>query len=247
MKAERIRLDVLLVERGLAESREKSQRLIRAGLVYTQSERLDKPGRMISADTEIIIKGSDCPYVSRGGLKLAGALDAFGIDPTGMVAVDLGASTGGFTDCLLQRGSTKVYAIDVGRGQLHERLQRDPRVVAREQTHIDSLQASEFDPLPTMCVADLSFISLRRAFPVIHRLLEAGGVAVVLVKPQFEAGRERVPRGGVITDAVLQREIVDALASSAREQGFVVAGECPSPIPGGDGNREFFLFLRIEK
>ncbi len=246
MKPERQRLDVLLVERGLADSREKAQRLIRAGLVYTESERLDKPGRMISSDTTITLKGSDCPYVSRGGLKLAGALDAFAVDPSGAIAVDLGASTGGFTDCLLQRGAGKVYAIDVGRGQLHERIARNPLVVAREQTHIDTLQPTDFDPQPNLCVADLSFISLRRAFPVIHRILAPGGTAIVLVKPQFEAGRERIPRGGVITDEALQREIVASLALAAGNDGFHVGGECPSPIRGGDGNREFFLLLRRE-
>ncbi|MCC6548042.1 TlyA family RNA methyltransferase [Candidatus Sumerlaeota bacterium] len=243
MKSDRLRLDVLLVERGLAESREKAQRLIRAGLVHTQNERLDKPGRLVHADTEIMLKGTDCPYVSRGGLKLAGALDAFHIDPKGCVAVDLGASTGGFTDCLLQRGADRVHAIDVGRGQLHERLQRDPRVFARERTHMDALQSTDFEPPPTLCVADLSFISLRRAFPVMHRILSPGGIAIALVKPQFEAGRELVPRGGVISDERLQRQIVDSLRSAALEQGFQVVGEASSPILGGDGNREFFLHL----
>jgi 23S rRNA (cytidine1920-2'-O)/16S rRNA (cytidine1409-2'-O)-methyltransferase len=241
----RRRLDVLLVERGLAESRERAQRLIRAGLVYTESERLDKPGRLLDPSVAVIIKGSDCPYVSRGGLKLAGALDALGHDPAGAVALDLGASTGGFTDCLLQRGARLVYAIDVGRGQLHEKLGRDPRVRSREQTHLDALLAADFDPPPDLAVVDLSFISLRRAFPVLLRVLAPGARVIALVKPQFEVGREQLPRGGVVTEAGVQREVVERLAAAAVTDGLKVLGECDSPIPGGDGNREFFLYLQI--
>lgn len=239
----RVRLDVLLVERGLAESRERAQRIIRAGLVYTSSRRLEKPGMLVDPEEEVTVKGDDCPYVSRGGLKLAGALDAFEVDPAGEVAVDLGASTGGFTDCLLQRGAAKVYAIDVGRGQLHERLRADPRVVSRERTHLDSLDPAQFSPGPTLAVADLSFISLRRAYPVLHRVLAPPGRALVLVKPQFEVGRDRLPRGGVVDDEAVQQEVVEMLARAAEEAGFVVLGRCDSPVRGADGNREFFLHL----
>lgn len=239
----RRRLDMLLVERGLAESREKAQRLIRAGLVYTESERLDKPGRLVDPATSLVVKGGECPYVSRGGLKLAGALGHFGHDPRREVVVDLGASTGGFTDCLLQQGATHVHAIDVGRGQLHDRLARDPRVTSRERTHIDDLRLEDLQPPPTLCVADLSFISLRRAFPVMLRVLPTGGRAIALVKPQFEVGRENVPRGGVVGDPGLQRRVVGDLKRAAVECGLVVLAECESPITGGDGNREFFLYL----
>ncbi|MBI1292306.1 TlyA family rRNA (cytidine-2'-O)-methyltransferase [bacterium] len=241
----KIRLDVLLVERGLAESRERAQRLIRAGLVYTESERLDKPGRPMPSDAAIFLKGSDCPYVSRGGLKLAGALDAFGVDPAGRVALDLGASTGGFTDCLLQRGAVRVYTIDVGTNQLHEKLRRDDRVVVREQTHIDALESALFDDAPTLAVADLSFISLRRAYKPLRRVLAPGGEAILLVKPQFEVGREKVPRGGVVTNPALHEQVLEDLAAAAVEAGFQVRGRCPSPITGGDGNREFFLHLML--
>lgn len=240
----KIRLDVLLVDRGLAESREKAQRMIRAGLVHTAAELLDKPGRLVDPALDITVKGSDCPYVSRGGLKLAGALDSFGIDPAGAVALDLGASTGGFTDCLLQRGAAHVYAVDVGRGQLHQRLLTDPRVTSRERTHLDDLQPADFHTPPTLAVADLSFISLRRAFPVLRRLLAPGAAAVLLVKPQFEVGRQKLPRGGVVTDRALQEAVLEELAQEAAAQGFAVLGRCESAILGGDGNREFFLNLR---
>ncbi|MDK2970702.1 MAG: rRNA (cytidine1920-2-O)/16S rRNA (cytidine1409-2-O)-methyltransferase [Candidatus Sumerlaeota bacterium] len=242
----RRRLDLLLVARGLAESQEKAQRLIRAGLVHTTGERLDKPGHLIDEATELHVKGSGCPYVSRGGLKLAGALDAFAIDPTGAVCLDLGASTGGFTDCLLQRGAARVHAIDVGRGQLHRSLELDERVVARERTHLDALEPEQFDPRPSLAVADLSFISLRRAYPVLARVLAPGGQAVVLVKPQFEAPRADVPPTGVITDPAVQQAVVTALRSAAEGEGFAVLGECESPIAGGEGNREFFLHLRLQ-
>lgn len=239
----RVRVDALLVERGLAESRERAQRLIRAGLVYTTSERLDKPGRMVDRDIELNVRGSDCPYVSRGGLKLEGALKLFAHDPAGEVALDLGASTGGFTDCLLQRGAVRVYAIDVGRGQLHERLLRDPRVISRERTHVDTLQPEEFDPRPTLAVVDLSFISLRRAYPVLRRVLVPGGRAVALLKPQFEVGRDKLPRGGVVEDDALRQQVLSDLIRGAEIEGLRVLAHGDSPIAGGDGNREFFLYL----
>jgi 23S rRNA (cytidine1920-2'-O)/16S rRNA (cytidine1409-2'-O)-methyltransferase len=243
----RIRLDVLLVERGLAETREKAQRLIRAGLVHTAGERLDKPGRLVDAVLDVTVKGTDCPYVSRGGLKLEGALRAFGIVPVGVVALDLGASTGGFTDCLLQHGAARVVAVDVGRGQLHRRLELDPRVESRERTHLDALSADQFVPRPTLAVVDLSFISVRRALPVLARVLAAGGRAVVLVKPQFEAGRAAVPASGVVTDPAVHARVLEEVRLAAMAAGFAVLGQCDSPITGADGNREFFLHLALEK
>lgn len=241
----RKRLDALIVERGLADSREKAQRLIRAGVVLGAHEVLDKPGRMIAEDAAITIRGDDCPYVSRGGLKLAGALDSFAVSVANRVAVDIGASTGGFTDCLLQRGSVKVYAIDVGRGQLHQRIASDPRVVSRERTHLDSLEAEQFDPRPDLAVVDISFISLRRAFAPLARILTPGAEVVALAKPQFEVGKDRLPRGGVVTDPAEWRRVLDDLRVSADGGGYSVLGECESPIAGGDGNREFFLHLRV--
>ncbi len=238
------RIDVLLVERGLAESRERAQRLIRAGLVYTDSECLDKPGRAIDEETTITVRGADCPYVSRGGLKLAGALDHFAHDPAGATAIDLGASTGGFTDCLIQRGAVRVYSIDVGRGQLHQKLLLDPRVVSRERTHLDDLSPADFPEPIDLMVADLSFISLRRAYPVIRRLLRPGGRAITLVKPQFEVGRENLPRGGVVEDPAMREQVVESLSNAALDAGLAVLGRCESPIAGGDGNIEFFLFLK---
>lgn len=243
---DRIRLDQLLVQRGLAESREKAQRLIRAGLVHAPGERLDKPGRLVDPEAEITVKGAECPYVSRGGLKLEGALSAFDYNPSRVVAVDIGASTGGFTDCLLQQGARFVYAIDVGRGQLHRRLETDSRVVSRERTHLDRLEADQFDPRATLAVADLSFISLRRAFPVIRRILPTGGRAILLVKPQFEAGREHVPRSGVVTDERVHDRVREELKQSALEAGLTFIDECESPILGGEGNKEFFFYLGIE-
>lgn len=243
----KVRLDVLMVERGLAESREKAQRMIRAGLVHTSGELLDKPGRTFDPAIPLTVKGAECPYVSRGGLKLAGALDTFGVDPAGAVALDIGASTGGFTDCLLQRGAVRVFAIDVGRGQLHNRLLNDPRVTSRERTHLDELQPADFPALPTLAVADLSFISLRRAFPVLKRVLAPGGQAVLLVKPQFEVGKDNLPRGGVVTDRAQQDAVLRKLADEAATQGFEVRGHCESPILGGDGNLEFFLWVVLPR
>lgn len=230
----------------MAESRERAQRLIRAGLVLAPDRILDKPGMLVAEDLPIALRGSDCPYVSRGGLKLAGALDGFALDPKGVTAIDLGASTGGFTDCLLQRGAARVYAIDVGRAQLHERLRSDPRVVSRESTHLDSLDPSQFEPRPSLAVADLSFISVTRAFAPLARVLRPESEALVLVKPQFELGRELIPRGGVVRDEAMQRAAVDKVRAVALERGITVLGECVSPITGGDGNREFFLHLRFD-
>lgn len=245
MAGNRMRLDVLLVERGLADSRERAQRLIRAGLVHTEGERLDKPGRSFPADIPLFLKGNDCPYVSRGGIKLAGALDHFQFDPAGLVGVDLGSSTGGFTDCLLQRGAAHVHAIDVGRGQLHERLLRDPRVTSRERTHIDALEGGMLRPEPTLAVADLSFISLRRAFPVLMRILPGGSRGFLLVKPQFEAGRGSLSRGGILRDDTAREKVLTDICTDARSEGLDVLGTCDSPITGGDGNREYFLFVAI--
>ena len=239
----RRRLDHLLVERGLAPDLDLAARWVRAGLVYTNSARLEKPGMLIDAAESLTVKSPESPFVSRGGLKLQGALRAFSHNPNGETAVDLGASTGGFTDCLLQYGARRVYAIDVGRGQLHQRLLTDPRVHSRERTHFDKLAAGDFANPPTLVVADLSFISLARAYPVIWRIMPDGGRAILLAKPQFEVTPDALPPGGVLRDPAIQQEVLDRLTQAAAQIGFALLGRCESPIHGADGNREFFLYL----
>lgn len=243
IKSERV--DILLVNQGFADSTEKAQRLIRAGLVTSENQKLDKPGVKIPIDTILSVKGSECPYVSRGGMKLAGALREFGVNPIGQVCLDLGSSTGGFTDCLLQHGAEKVYAIDVGTAQLHHNLLNHDRVISREKTHMNDLQPTDFSPAPTFAVADLSFISLRRSYPVLKRVMAPGSQAILLVKPQFEVPKELLPKGGVLEDQALQLKVLADLSLAAKEEGFEVSGTCLSPLKGGDGNQEFFLWLML--
>ena len=239
------RLDARLVELGLAESRARAQAYIRAGLVHTTDKRLDKPGLAVDDALPLFVKAPDHAYVSRGGVKLAGALNAFAIDPRGWTCLDVGASTGGFTDCLLQRGAERVCAMDVGRGQLHARVAADSRVTSVEKLHVDDLQPATFGVAFDLAVADLSFISARRALAPLLRVLKPGGQLLLLVKPQFEAGRAEASRGsGVIRDEAVQLAAVDAVERAAREAGYEALGRAPSPIEGGDGNREFFLHLR---
>ncbi len=235
------RLDKLLVARGLAESREQAQRLIMAGLVLVSDRPATKPGHKIPTDAAIRVKERP-PYVSRGGHKLAAALEAFGIDPEGLVCADLGASTGGFTDVLLQRGAARVYAVDVGYGQLHWRLRNDPRVVVMERTNARYLKSL---PEPVqLVVIDASFISLRLILPAARRILAPDGQIIALIKPQFEAGRERVGKGGVVRDERVHRQVLSDIIEWAVEQGFGPQGLVPSPILGPKGNREFLLWLR---
>lgn len=242
------RLDLLLVERGLAESREQARRLIMAGEVLVNEQLWDKPGRPVSADAEVRVRNA-LPYVSRGGLKLAAALDEFSIDVTGLVAVDVGASTGGFTDCLLQRGVARVYAIDVGYGQLAWKLRTNPRVVVLERTNIRYLeelppQASAEAPLADLAVIDASFISLHLVLPATLRLLKQGAQIVALIKPQFEAGREHVGKGGVVRDVRTHRRVLEEIVSLAQTFRLSVAGLTVSPIRGPAGNVEFLIWLR---
>jgi 23S rRNA (cytidine1920-2'-O)/16S rRNA (cytidine1409-2'-O)-methyltransferase len=236
------RLDVVLAERGLAPSREQARALILGGKVRVGGRRVDKAGAAIDPAAEIAVEGG-LPFVGRGGLKLAGALDAFGVDPAGLVAVDVGASTGGFTDCLLQRGATRVYAVDVGYGQLAWKLQSDPRVVRLDRVNI---RTAGPDLLPEPCdlaVVDVSFISLRLVLGPVLGLLRAGGGVVALVKPQFEVGRGGVGKGGIVRDAALQRGALAGLVDFAAAAGAAVRDWCASPITGADGNVEFFLHL----
>lgn len=230
------RLDVLLVERGLAESRAQAQALVMAGLVPGY----DKPGAQIDEDAELAVKAKQ-PYVSRGGEKLAHGLDELGVDPSGLDCVDVGASTGGFTDVLLQRGAARVIALDVGYGQLHPRLRADPRVTVLERTNARKLTELPF--APQLAVCDVSFISVRLALPPVLRLCAPGWQAVVLVKPQFEAGRADVGKGGVVRDDEVRRRVVRQVAETAPSWGASVRGVVDSGLPGPKGNREIFLHL----
>jgi 23S rRNA (cytidine1920-2'-O)/16S rRNA (cytidine1409-2'-O)-methyltransferase len=240
----RRRLDQLLVERGLAESRAKAQALVIAGLVYSGERRLDKPGTPIAEDTAIEVRGQPHPWVSRGGLKLAHALDHFRIDPAGVVAVDVGASTGGFTDVLLARGAAKVYAVDVGHGQLAWKLRNDPRVVVLERTNARHLTAVEIPEPPDMIVCDASFIGLETVLPAALSLAKSGARLAALIKPQFEVGPARVGKGGVVRDPALHDEVCARIAAWLPSQGWTVDGIEPSPILGPEGNREFLIVAR---
>jgi 23S rRNA (cytidine1920-2'-O)/16S rRNA (cytidine1409-2'-O)-methyltransferase len=230
------RLDVLLVERGLAESRAQAQALVLAGRVRGY----DKPGTQVD-DAAVVDVEQPPPYVSRGGEKLAHALDVFGVDPAGRECVDVGASTGGFTDVLLQRGAARVVALDVGYGQLHDRLRRDERVIVLERVNARTVQELPFEP--ELVVADVSFISLRLALPPVLSFAAPGWEAVVLVKPQFEAGRAEVGKGGVVRDVEIRRRVVREVAAAALDWEAATVGVVDSGLPGPKGNREVFLHL----
>ena len=236
----RIRLDQLLMERGLARSRAEAQALVHAGDVELGGSRRLKPGQLVAADASVRLVERP-RWASRAGAKLEAALDAFGIDPAGLVAMDAGASTGGFTDVLLARGARTVYAVDVGRGQLLDRLRRDPRVVSMERTNLREL--TELPEPIDLATLDLSFISLRLVLPAVRDMLAESGRVVALVKPQFEAGKEQVPRGGVVRDPAVWAAVLADVADGARIVGLHPAGAIRSPITGGDGNVEFLLDL----
>ncbi len=242
-KTPKIRIDHLLVERKLAPSRTRAQALIMAGKVVVGDERVDKPGTRVPVDAALRVKGPDHPYVSRGGLKLAGGLDAFDIDSRGMVVLDVGASTGGFTDCLLQRGALKVFALDVGRAQMHQKLRDDPRVEVMERFNARHLKSEDLGEPVDLAVFDLSFISVRLVLEPVRDCLRAGGQMVILVKPQFEVGRGQVGRGGIVRDEALQQGAVDDVSAAAADLGLIEQGRVESPISGADGNREWLLHL----
>lgn len=239
------RLDKLMLERGLAPSREKAQALIMAGQVVVGDHTVGKAGQQVAVDAHIRIKGDVLRYVSRGGLKLRKALDEFGIDVTGLLVIDVGASTGGFTDCLLQAGAVRVIAVDVGCNQLAWKLQQDPRVVSMEKTNIRYLTPGQIDGVPDLAVIDASFISLAKVLPATVGLVKPGGRVIALIKPQFEVGRGEVGKGGIVRDPAAHDRVVDAIREMACEMGLVVAGLCESPITGADGNREFLILLHI--
>jgi 23S rRNA (cytidine1920-2'-O)/16S rRNA (cytidine1409-2'-O)-methyltransferase len=249
LKKQTIRLDALLVERGLAASRERARALILAGSVRLNGQPAGKAGMTVPADADVTLIAPDHPYVGRGGLKLAHALDTFHIDVTGRLALDIGASTGGFTDVLLQRGARRVVALDVGHGQLDWKLRSDPRVVVIERVNARMLtpgqlpaDARRFD----VVTIDVSFISLTYIFPVLPPLLAAGGDVVALVKPQFEAGRGEVGKGGIVRDAAVHERVVSDVAAAADALGLRRISTSPSPIEGMEGNREFLLHLRAD-
>ena len=238
----RLRADVALVERGLAESRAKAQALILAGLVYSDTRRIDKAGDPIAEGAPLSVKGQDHPWVSRGGLKLVKGLDEFGIDPAGLTVVDVGASTGGFTDVLLARGAARVYAVDVGHGQLAWKLRTDPRVVVLEKTNARHLTAAHIpDPLD-LVVCDASFIGLELVLPAALALAVPGGRLVALIKPQFEVGKGRVGKGGVVREPELHREVCERVRAWLDGlPGWRTLGVVESPITGPEGNKEFLI------
>jgi 23S rRNA (cytidine1920-2'-O)/16S rRNA (cytidine1409-2'-O)-methyltransferase len=239
------RADQLLVEQGLAENRTKAQALILAGLVSMAGRRVDKPGEQLVADSPLLLKGPDHPWVSRGGIKLAHALDHFQIEVEGRIALDIGASTGGFTDVLLSRGAKRVHAVDVGHGQLAWKLRQDPRVVVHERLNARRLTPEDIPEPVDIVTCDASFIGLATVLPAPLALVAERGELVALVKPQFEAGRERVGKGGVVRDPATQQEVCErAKAWVAAQPGWAVVGIVESPILGPEGNREFVLYAR---
>ncbi|MBW2137359.1 MAG: TlyA family RNA methyltransferase [Deltaproteobacteria bacterium] len=242
--ADKGRLDVVLVQRGLAESRERAQRMIMAGLVEVDRAVVDKPGKLVPLSSEIDIKEPYPPYVSRGGLKLEAALDRFALEVEGQAIVDVGASTGGFTDCLLQRGAGYVIAVDVGYGVVHWKLREDPRVKILERTNVRYLTPEDLGVFVDGAVIDVSFISLKLVIPPVSRLLKERAYILALVKPQFEVGRGRVGKGGVVRDPALHYQVITSIREFSEDLGWQVMGHMASPILGPKGNREFFLYLR---
>lgn len=244
MKKER--LDVILVQKGLVESRDKAKRTIMAGLVTVDGRIEDKAGQKFDPELEFAVKQKLCPYVSRGGLKLEKALRDFGVDPTGYVCSDSGASTGGFTDCLLQQGASKVFAIDVGYGQLAWKIRSDPRVVVMERTNIRYVTPEDLGEALDLSVVDVSFISLRIVLPAIQRLLKPTGQVLCLIKPQFEAGKENVGKKGVVRDPAVHEQVLRDFVALATELGFTLRNLTFSPVKGPEGNIEFLGHLCME-
>ncbi len=239
------RLDVLLVDRGLCETRARAQALILAGRAHVDGMRVDKAGSLIANDATIELVGDSIRYVSRGGIKLEGALDTLGVSVTGLRCLDVGASTGGFTDCLLQRGATSVAAVDVGYGQLAQKLRDDPRVLVLERTNARALEPVAIGGMVDLTVVDASFIGLGKLLDAVCRCTKPGGSLLALIKPQFESGRAEVAKGrGVISDPAVRRAAIDATLASVTLHGFSIEGTCDSPIAGPKGNLEAFVYAR---
>ena len=240
------RLDVLLTELGYADTRSKAQAIIMSGQVYVDGQKADKPGISYEETAQIEVRGETCPYVSRGGLKLEKALRDFGVKPDGFVCSDSGASTGGFTDCLLQQGASKVFAIDVGYGQLDWKIRSDPRVVVMERTNIRYVTPEDLGEALDLSVIDVSFISLKIVLPTIKTLLKPTGQVLCLIKPQFEAGREKVGKKGVVREPETHKEVLDNFVVLAKELEFTILGLTFSPVKGPEGNIEFLGHLTLE-
>lgn len=238
------RVDVTLVARGLVASREQAKRLVMAGLVYSGTDRVDKPGTQVDDTIQLSVKGALHPYVSRGGLKLEKALQKFPVSLLGKVVIDIGASTGGFTDCALQHGASLVYAVDVGYGQLAWSLREDQRVKVMERINFRYVDIEQFSPLPTVAVMDVSFISIGKLLPKIAELLRPGDDVITLIKPQFEAGQEFVGKGGIVRDENVHMTVINRVIEQAKSHGFCVHGLDFSPIKGGEGNIEFLLWMQ---
>ncbi len=240
------RLDMLLVEQGYADTRTKAQAIIMSGLVYVQGQKADKPGTSYEENVDIEVRSGGCPYVSRGGLKLEKALRDFGVKPEGYVCSDSGASTGGFTDCLLQQGARKVFAIDVGYGQLDWKIRSDPRVVVMERTNVRYVTPEQLGEPLDLSVVDVSFISLRIVLPVIKTLLKPNeGQVLCLIKPQFEAGKEKVGKKGVVRDPAVHEEVLEDFVQMVNGIGFTILGLTFSPVKGPEGNIEFLAHLTL--
>lgn len=247
MKVMKERLDVLLVQQGLAETREKAKRMVMAGLVYANEERYEKPGEKVPVDLEFTIKGKVMPYVSRGGLKLEKALKTFDLTVDGKILIDIGSSTGGFTDCALQNGAIMSYAVDVGYNQLAWKLRQDERVKVMERTNFRYVTPADLDgDMPNFASIDVSFISLTLILPVLKTLLVANSDIVALVKPQFEAGKDQVGKKGIVRDPKIHKEVMNKIISFAVNEGYDIRNASFSPITGGDGNIEFLLHLSWE-
>ena len=241
------RLDVLMVEQNLADSRSKAQAMIMAGEVYIGEQKMDKAGTMVTTDSVITVRGSACPYVSRGGLKLEKALRDFGVDPTGYVCSDSGASTGGFTDCLLQQGAAKVFAIDVGYGQLAWKIRNDPRVVTMERTNIRYVTPEQLGEPLDLSVVDVSFISLHTVLPTIKTLLKPTGQILCLIKPQFEAGKGKVGKKGVVREPEIHEEVLNSFLELVQKLDMTLCALTYSPVKGPEGNIEFLGHIKMEK
>lgn len=239
----KIRLDQYLVDNGLVQSRERAKALIMAGVVFVDEQKVDKAGEKINADAKVEVRGKDIGYVSRGGLKLEKAMQSFPITPNGKVCMDIGASTGGFTDCMLQNGAKKVYAVDVGYGQLAWSLRTDERVVNMERTNIRHVEREMLDDTIEFFSVDVSFISLKHIFPVAQRITTENAVGVCLVKPQFEAGKEKVGKHGVVREPATHREVILNAMGFAAENGFTVKGIDFSPVKGPEGNIEYLMYV----
>ncbi len=241
---EKKRLDLLLVEKNMVQSRERARALIMAGRILVNDVPVDKAGTKVALDAQIILKGEDIPFVSRGGLKLDHAVKGLDLDVTGLHCLDIGASTGGFTDCLLQHGAGKVYAVDVGYGQLAWSLRQDPRVVVIERTNIRHLEYDVIGESVDLIVADTSFISLKLVIPAAEKFMKKGTLILALIKPQFEAGRDRIGKGGVVRDPAVREEIIGEIKDFFNNRGYEIGEVIPSPVPGPKGNQEFIISLR---